>query len=71
MNFEIKKVKIFVTIPVEDVERVRDAVCSAGAGVIGDYDYCTSSVKSIGTFRPNEKANPYLGIKNKLEFVEE
>lgn len=71
MNFEIKKVKIFVTIPVEDVDKVRTVVCSAGAGIIGDYDYCTSSVKSIGTFRPNEKANPYIGKQNKLEFVEE
>ncbi len=71
MNFNIKKVKIFVTIPVEDVEKVRDAVCGAGAGIIGDYDYCTSSVKTIGTFRPNEKANPYIGTQNKLEFVEE
>ncbi len=71
MNFEIKKVKIFVTIPIKDVEKIRTAVCSAGAGIIGDYDYCTSSVKSIGTFRPNEKANPYIGIQNKLEFVEE
>lgn len=71
MNFEIKKVKIFVTIPIEDVDKVRTAVCSAGAGIIGDYDCCTSSVKSIGTFRPNEKANPYIGTQNKLEFVEE
>ncbi len=71
MNFEIKRVKIFVTIPIEDVEKVRTAVCREGAGVIGDYDYCTSSVKSVGTFRPNEKANPYIGTQNKLEFVEE
>lgn len=71
MKFEIKRVKIFVTIPVEDVEKVREAVCGAGAGIIGNYDCCTTSIKSVGTFRPNENANPYIGTQNKLEFVEE
>ncbi len=71
MNFDIEKVKIFVTIPIEDVENVRNAVCKAGAGIIGNYSYCTSSSKSLGTFKPNNNANPYIGEKNKLEFVEE
>ncbi len=71
MNININKVKIFVTIPPENVEEVRKAVCEADAGVIGDYTYCTSSTKSIGTFMPNDNANPYIGENNKLEFVEE
>ncbi len=71
MNIDIKKVKIFVTIPLENVEEVRDAICNAGAGIIGNYTYCTSSTKFIGTFRPNDSANPYIGEKNNLEFVEE
>lgn len=71
MNININKVKIFVTIPVENVEEVRNAICEAGAGIIGDYSYCTSSTKSIGTFKPNDEANPYIGENNKLEFVEE
>ena len=71
MNININKVKIFVTIPPENVEEVRKAVCEAGAGVIGDYTYCTSSTKSIGTFIPNDNANPYIGKNNQLEFVEE
>ncbi len=71
MNIDIKRVKIFVTIPLENVEEVRNAVCDAGAGIIGEYAYCTSSTKSIGTFKPNENANPYIGEKNNLEFVEE
>lgn len=71
MNININKVKIFVTIPPENVEEIRKAVCEAGAGIIGDYTYCTSSTKSTGTFMPNDKANPYIGENNKLEFVEE
>lgn len=71
MNININRVKIFVTIPLENVEEVRNAVCETGAGIIGNYNYCTSSTKSIGTFKPNDNANPYIGKNNKLEFVEE
>ena len=71
MLFDIKNVKIFVTVPLEDVERVRNAMSEAGAGIIGNYSYCSTSVKSIGTFKPNENANPYIGENNKIEFVDE
>ena len=71
MNINIKRVKIFVTIPLENVAQVREAVCSAGAGLIGNYSFCSYSVKGVGSFKPNEKANPYIGTKNELEFVEE
>lgn len=71
MNFNIKKVKIFVTVPIENLEDVRNAMCKAGAGVIGNYTFCSTSTKSIGTFIPNESANPHIGKKNKLEYVDE
>ena len=71
MNIKINKVKIIVAIPLENVDEVRTAVCKSGAGIIGNYSYCTSSVKSTGTFKPNNNANPHIGENNKLEFVEE
>ena len=71
MNLNINRVKIFVTIPIGSVEKVRNAVCNAGAGIIGEYTYCTSSTKTLGTFIPNENASPYIGERNKLEIVEE
>lgn len=71
MKIDIKRVKIFVTIPLEDVEKVRNAICNEGAGIIGNYSYCTSSMRAVGTFKPNDNANPYIGEKNNLEFVEE
>ena len=46
-------------------------MCDAGAGIIGNYTYCTTSTKTVGTFKPNENANPYIGEQNKLEYVEE
>lgn len=71
MNFNIKNVKIIVFIPEEKVSELRDAVCNAGAGVLGKYSYCTSSAKVSGTYIPNDNATPYIGTHNTLEFVEE
>ena len=71
MNIEINKVKIIVTIPIENVNEVRHAICEAGAGVIGNYTHCSMSTKCVGTFKPTDEANPYIGEKNNLEFVEE
>lgn len=71
MNIDINKVKIIVTIPINNVNEVRTAICNAGAGIIGNYTNCSMSTKCIGTFKPTGKANPYIGEQNKLEFVEE
>ena len=69
MIIDIKRVKIFVTIPVENVSDVRDAVCKVGAGVIGEYTFCTSSTKSIGTFIPSENAKYTIEISDSLKDV--
>lgn len=71
MNININKVKIIVTIPLENVDEVRNAICEAGAGIIGNYTNCSTSTKCIGTFKPTAEANPYIGKKNNLEFVDE
>lgn len=71
MNMFFKRVKIIVTVPKDNVDNVRDAMCDAGAGIIGNYSYCSMSTKCIGTFMPNDNANPYIGENNKLKFVEE
>ncbi len=71
MNIKIDQVKIFVTVPLKNVDDVRNAICKAGAGIIGNYSFCSTSTKSIGTFLPNDNANPYIGTNNQLEFVEE
>ena len=71
MNININKVKIIVTVPKENTEEVRNAICNEGAGIIGNYSDCSMTTKCIGTFKPNDNANPYIGQSNKLEFVEE
>ena len=71
MNFNVNKVKIFVTVPSKNTDEVRKVLCENGAGIIGNYTYCSTYTESIGTFKPNNNANPYIGEKNKLEFVKE
>ena len=71
MNIQINKGNIIVTIPIENVDEVRNAICEAGAGVIGNYTHCSMSTKCVGTFKPTDEANPYIGERNNLEFVEE
>ena len=71
MKLDIKKVEIIVTMPKENVEEIRTAICQAGAGIMGKYTFCTISTNIVGTFIPSEDANPYIGENNKLEFVEE
>ena len=71
MNIDIKKVKIIVTVPPENTDEVRNAICDEGAGIIGNYTHCSMITKCIGTFKPTDEANPYIGEKNKLEFIEE
>lgn len=67
MNIEVKKVKIIVTSPVENAEEIKLALGKAGAGVIGNYSYCSISQDCIGSFLGNDLTNPYIGTKNKLE----
>ena len=71
MEIDIKKVKIIVTIPIENTDEVRNAMCLAGAGIIGNYKYCSTSTRSLGTFIPTEDANPYIGKQDELEYIEE
>lgn len=71
MKIDVKNVIISTSVPDTDIEKVRNAICDEGAGIIGDYTYCTLSAKCIGTFKPSSNANPYIGKKNKLEIIEE
>ncbi len=68
---EIQLKKLIVYVPNEHAQAVREAISKAGAGHMGNYSHCTFNTEGIGTFCPEEKANPFLGEKGKLEFVHE
>ena len=68
---ETKNVKFFVFIPLSHADAVRQALGEAGAGKIGNYDFCSFSSRGTGRFRGNEKTNPTVGEAGKYEAVEE
>lgn len=69
MNFT--QVKITTTVPIENADVVREALGKAGAGIVGNYSFCSFSVVGKGRFMPNDQAHPHIGEANKLEAVEE
>lgn len=66
-----KIVKIIVYVPTTHANEVRKAFAEAGAGHIGNYDFCSFSVKGIGRFRALKGAQPFIGKEGKIEEVEE
>jgi dinuclear metal center YbgI/SA1388 family protein len=63
--------KLVTFVPIADAEKVRKALFDAGAGNIGNYDSCSFNQSGLGSFRGNERTNPYVGEKNQLHFEEE
>jgi len=68
---ETKNVKFVVFVPFSHADAVRKALGEAGAGKIGNYDFCSFSSRGTGRFRGNEKTNPAIGKAEKYEAVEE
>lgn len=64
-------VKIVVFVPPSHADAVREALGKAGAGVIGNYDYCTFSTRGVGRFRGNAQSHPVVGKAGVHESVEE
>jgi dinuclear metal center YbgI/SA1388 family protein len=58
--------KLVTFCPTEHADRVREALFSAGAGHIGNYDSCSYNLDGIGTFRAMDQAKPFVGEKNAL-----
>ena len=63
--------KLVTFIPKENTEDVMLALHEAGAGQIGNYNNCSFRTEGIGTFKPNEMANPHIGEALKQEYVQE
>ncbi|HWG95004.1 MAG TPA: Nif3-like dinuclear metal center hexameric protein [Mycobacteriales bacterium] len=62
---------LVVYVPVDDADRLLDALAEAGAGAIGDYDRCAWTTTGTGTFRPLEGADPAIGEVGRVETVRE
>ena len=57
----LKKLTTFV--PIENAEKLRNALFNAGAGNIGNYDRCSFNIDGEGTYRGNQNSNPSIGKK--------
>ncbi len=68
---ETKNVKFVVFVPLSHADAVRQVLGEAGAGKIGNYDFCSFSSRGTGRFRGNEKTNPTMGKAGNYEAVEE
>ena len=64
-------VKLVTFVPEDHLDKVRDAIFNAGAGVIGNYDRCGFAVTGTGSFKAGEDTNPFAGEKGKLHFEKE
>lgn len=65
----LQKLEFFV--PIEDTDKVLEALHKAGAGHVGNYSHCSFRVSGTGTFKPNDFANPTIGKSNQQEYVNE
>lgn len=63
--------KVVVYVPLGYEEIVRQAMCDAGAGCIGNYSGCTFQAKGTGTFLPGESTHPFIGENGRMEYAEE
>ena len=53
--------KIVVFVPPAFTEQVRNAIFSAGAGTIGNYDRCSYLLSGTGSFRAGDNTVPWIG----------
>ena len=63
--------KLVTFVSEKQAGKVREAIFTAGAGFIGDYDCCSFNIKGEGSFRGLEGTNPYVGKKGEIHFENE
>lgn len=59
--------KLVVYVPKGHEEAVMEALFTAGAGHIGGYDHCSFRTSGTGSFRGNDKSQPFIGVPGELE----
>ncbi len=63
--------KLVVFCPADHAGKVRDAIFSAGAGYIGDYDCCSFNLEGTGSFRAGDQSNPFVGKIGEVHYEKE
>lgn len=63
--------KIVTFVPNLHLQKVQNSLFEAGAGHIGNYENCSFTSEGIGSFKANEKSNPFVGEKGNLHLEKE
>ncbi|MDO5291881.1 MAG: Nif3-like dinuclear metal center hexameric protein [bacterium] len=63
--------KLVVYVPTDSVDKVRAALCKEDAGHIGNYSGCSFGAEGIGSYKPEEGTNPYIGKINEMTHTNE
>ncbi len=64
-------VKIAVFAPATHGDVVRKALAEAGAGHIGNYDFCSFTTSGTGRFRGLDGSKPFIGKPGNIEQADE
>jgi dinuclear metal center YbgI/SA1388 family protein len=63
--------KLVSFVPLKKKDSLLQALYKAGAGNIGNYSECSFSTEGVGSFTPNDNANPVIGLQGTNEQVNE
>jgi dinuclear metal center YbgI/SA1388 family protein len=63
--------KLYTFVPLDYLDRVRDALFAAGAGSVGNYSECSFVSQGTGTFLPGPATNPFSGELGKRHKADE
>jgi hypothetical protein len=63
--------KLNYFVPLEAKERTKNALFEIGVGKYENYEHCAFETLGQGQFKPIADANPYIGNKGVLEYVQE
>lgn len=71
LNLSSNQNKISVFVPINFADKVAEAMHNAGAGMSGEYSNCSFRSLGTGYFKGSEKSNPAVGVRGRLEKVDE
>lgn len=63
---EAKLYKLVTYIPDSHLDNVKDALFDVGVGSIGNYDRCSNTINSVGSFRAGAGTHPFVGEVGKV-----
>lgn len=66
-----REVKIVTFVPESHVQRLRESMATAGAGIIGKYRVCSFATPGTGSFFGLDGTSPAIGTPGQVELIPE